>query len=424
MKLTFQNAREQCSVTEKFFPHLYFYATPDHLQSIRKALEKMNVRVLFEPISTHWKASVRSEQDLETVSREIEHVTSLTPDVLPIEEQFMVEKGYGIGQSFVDDNDDMIVSNKEELPAFWVEGLDQTLEQTIAEYDANELAWPQWINQIMESRILQTLPENVPIDQEEKTNLFWRHFFFQNQQPFAVRSASEKGKPVWEKESIKDQTRFANQVLQASNISPETMDCACCTPLHLNAPNLLAHSRVEVKNHNDGAYFQSFHPEFALAYQEKNPQQNQSWQFKADWKLPHIPIGPLSRTQTVSVLLPDAKTWEQEGTVTTIGLSQPHWHCVKKQGIIPKAWQALQSRSDHIKKQVRQAEGNGFAKNGISGLWKNEESARIAWLRNELVLQEQLQATFLPSLRENGLLDPLSFQALKAAYWQLGKKKL
>lgn len=424
IKLTFQRGREQQATVEKFYPHAYFHATTEQLNAIRKNLDKLNIRALFER-NTHetaWKVSSKDEETLSLIQREIHHVTNHEVQLLSVEEQFLVEKNYRIGQAFSNQSGEWLPTSDSHLPSFWIPALDQSVEQTVQEFlnDGQEL--PIWFKQFAYGFALQMIPENVELNPKILVNTLLVHEAFKKEQPFIAQSFIETKMLAWEKLPRNQLQSFSSVALQNYNLSPDTVDCTCCTPQAYPSTNLLPHSQVQLRANNDGTFVESFHPEFALSFDAKHSNSSTRWNFKSDWKLQHVPIGPLSRSQTMTALLLDAQTWEQQGQTKTISLHHPHWFCVKQTGLLPQSWKSIQQSIQVAREKVGKWYQSGFQEHGLRGMEANWHNPHIAW--NQLILEAHTQVLhhFWSGVRENGLISNESEHALKAAYWQWGSQ--
>ena len=334
-----------------------------------------------------------SFSELKKISTSLALHINKKPLVLEPERSFLLERGWSLFSSFESVGGELFLSNPisdshaKDLGFVLTKAIPFEHALKLSEGDAlflvESAAW---------SELLAVPIDKVPRKKEERTELFLENIFFKRGEMLSFES-SEK---VFSQKDYDPLSREATSKIDFSlvwaelfsntffNIGPETKNCSCCSPLVLDARNLLPSSLIRVQFSEDNVFFESSSDNFSLEYHNSMPFKEERASKKKEFFLNSFPIGPFFKGDFALLPLMDAKRLIREEKVILTsskdapsgsfekasigsvgvgaGVHELNWFCLNRESFFSKEVRLANQRLFDLRKQVDSYEGELFSK--------------------------------------------------------------
>ncbi|MFA5931192.1 MAG: hypothetical protein WC821_02690 [archaeon] len=316
MLVEFSNNKERIVKRHKFYPFIL----------LSPSLEKQKISDLvlslgFRGFSIQEKnnliyLSASSFSELKKISNSLAIHINKKPLILELERAFLIEKGWSLFSSFEKVGEELFLSNsstnqnEKDLGFVLTKEIPFSHALKLNEGDAlflvERAAW---------SELLSIPIEKVPNSKEERTELFLENIFFKHGEMLSFESSSK----LFFQKDYDPLSRDATSKIDFSlvwtelfsntffNIGPETKNCSCCTPLVLDAKNLLPSSLIRVQFLGDNVFFESSSDNFSFEYHNSMPFKEERASKKKEFFLNSFPVGPFFKGDFAQIPVMDAK---------------------------------------------------------------------------------------------------------------------
>jgi hypothetical protein len=265
------------------------------------------------------------------------NATEIRPILLEAERQFLLQKGWNFFDGFVMGNEP--------------KKLNHFILNDCVDYD--------------KAAILANLLSIMPGDAARLTNNEAATVFLEN----VLYASCEPLKNTVNFTPSLVRAKFDAKLLALSiienNIGFETLNCDCCKPHSIEAPNVLGSSFVVAKFMQNAFFFNSAIPCYANLFHRTHTNKQSREIRKREYSLHSFPVGPLFEGQKEAVPLIDALKLESEGWATIIKPDSLHWVCKEKGSALAESILALLRKLQYAELMLQELERNMFAEKAL-----------------------------------------------------------
>lgn len=255
--------------------------------------------------------------ELKKISNALSLYLNKKPLVLEPQRAFLLERNWSYFDSFeqqgflmVNTSHNPQGSSPKDLSFFLIKEISFPQALRLSEQDSLFL-----VEQAAWSEVLSLPIEKIPLTKEERVELFLENVFFKHGEMLSFDSGekffSEKDYSPFSYDatskidfSLVWAELFSNTFF---NIGPETKNCSCCSPVVLDARNLLPSSMIKIQFKEDNLFFESSSSNFAMNFHNSMPFKDQRVSKRKEFFLNSFPVGPFFRDDFALVPLMDAK---------------------------------------------------------------------------------------------------------------------
>jgi len=255
--------------------------------------------------------------ELKKISNALSLHLNKKPLVLEPERAFLLERNWSYFDSFeqqgslmVNTSHNLQGSPSKDLSFFLIKEISFPQALKLSEQDSLFL-----VEQAAWSEVLSLPMEKIPLTKEERVELFLENVFFKHGEMLSFDSGekffSEKDYSPFSYDATSEidfslvwAELFSNTFF---NIGPETKNCSCCSPVVLDARNLLPSSMIKIQFKEDNLFFESSSCSFAMNFHNSMPFKDQRVSKKKEFFLNSFPVGPFFKDDFALVPLMDAK---------------------------------------------------------------------------------------------------------------------
>ncbi len=244
------------------------------------------------------------------------------------------------------------------------------------------------------SNLLAVPMELVPKDKDSRIEIFIENIFFKNGELVSF----EESKRVYsglgfeplggESLSKLDFSLVWAELFTSTffNIGPETKNCSCCSPVVLDAKNLLPSSLIKVRFLEDNLFFESISSNFSLDFHNEMPFKEQRISKRKEFFTSSFPVGPFFREDSKSIPLMDAKRLISQGKAVLVSskdfetaensknresIHELNWFCLNKESFFSKEVRSSSSFLFGLRKRMDQVAQNLFTSPNFSFYYFN-----------------------------------------------------
>ncbi len=226
----------------------------------------------------------------------------------------------------------------------------------------------KFLEKICLSNILAVSPSDLQ-KVSDKNLLLLENWFFRNGFPFVQKNPGQRLRVVSNRPMGSVEFNFSGTLnnlfcFPFQNIGPDTLNCSCCRPFSLNDKNVALDSLVRTEFLVSGFYFQPVSSSFAKEFHEKNPFKEQRLNYKKEWSLVEIPVGPFSNGQKIDLPLLEARSLAPE-YARLESFSSLNWFCTLNESFVSKELNGLFRASDLLEKNCSLVQSKTIASNGL-----------------------------------------------------------
>ena len=336
----FSNTGEKFSRRFSFFPKMFFSLGKISQNSFLELLSTEDLQKLKVSFSDD-KATIfgATFNDLKRVNNLLREFFNFECNLIEPERQFLIEKSWSYFDCFELKENNLALITSPNFPNVKFEFFSDSLKETVKDLlKNNKRLASDIVQKIVSSKLLK-----VPFIENENSKqieeIFLENIFFESNLPLTI------GKPIniAYKKRVKGRTQIDFSKLVSvmaskpfNNIGFETMNCDCCKPTSVDAPNVLPSSLAKVKFLREGIYFNSVSNSWSNEYHKNHSMKDSREQRKREYYFNHYPAGPFFKNQEEKIILADALKLLDQNLVSVSNDYSLEWYCLERESIFSK----------------------------------------------------------------------------------------
>lgn len=336
----FSSTKEKFSRRFSFFPKMFFSLGKISQNSFLELLSKDDFQKLKVSFSND-KATIfgATFNDLKRVNNLLREFFNFECNLIEPERQFLIEKSWSYFDCFELKENNLELVSSPKFPNVKFEFLSDSLKETVKDLlKNNKRLASDIVQKIVSSKLLK-----VPFVEHENSNsleeIFLENIFFESNVPLTIGKTIN----VTRKKRVKGriQIDFSKLVSVMSskpfnNIGFETMNCDCCKPTSVDAPNVLPSSLIKVKFLREGIYFNSVSNSWSNDYHKNHSMKDSREQRKKEYYFNQYPVGPFFKNQEEEIILTDALKLLDQNVISFSNEYSPEWYCSERESVFSK----------------------------------------------------------------------------------------
>ena len=349
----FSNLHEKRIERFKFFPKAFYNFEGKSFELVKEILSlydrkrfklsKLNSKICEIHASTF--------TDLKKISNLLKQSLKQGLQILEPEKQFLLEKKLQYFEAFKPSQFCMEKTTNYSIPELKAEFCEESLEKTIKQLIKHDRKTLQhFLEAFALSKKLCVPMQSVPESQKAVAELFLENALFNNS--FQNQKSSIFNNQAFEESA----SGFFKNVLEIDfsqvwawlfssqnyNIGFETLNCKCCKPESIAENNILPNSKVEARLLQNGLYYTSENPGFALEFHNSRENKKARFDRMKEWFLKTLPVGPFKAGEKCLLPVSDALALQSMGKAEVLQEnSELEWYCKKKESFIAREIQTL-----------------------------------------------------------------------------------
>jgi hypothetical protein len=343
---------------------------------VRDALSNCGQRFRVEDCGNAFRVRASNFAGLNLLADALFNETGFRPLVLVPERQFLLEKNWSFFDCFTVSEEGFFPAGLPSVPAAKLGFFSEPLPETVrlaAEEDsglAEKILESLALSSILRLPVESLVESDFWLGERLLENIFWATGIGAGQKSLCVGG---KGNADSEKQLLlKGNSEVDFSLLWPTlmskpfyNLSPDSIDCACCRPKGVLDKNVLPSTVVLVEMLRDGFFFESCSGHFSDLFHDSMPEKESRLRRMGEFCLKEKPIGPFFRGQHASILLADALALESGGEARVLGLEKPHWFCLEKEGSVPMAISSINSAISGLENSNEQCSSMALRQHGM-----------------------------------------------------------
>jgi len=391
-----------------FFPFFFISKKAAGMRLLQEVLSSYGARKFrLEEQTNAFKVTASTFSDLNRLANLVFTSINFIPVVLPPERQFLLEKGWSYFDCFdfsEEENPKKLEAN--ELPKASLRFFSEPLHETLAQLVRLDRAQAE---KIAESVALSNAL-SLPFDSLPPHRGLWIETLFENMFHTLGSNRQRKQGGMFSQStaprmSAGDFTEIDLSMLWPAllsrplyNIGFDSIDCDCCRPEGISAPNILPNSKALIEIQREAFYFQSLSHDFSREFHEANQSKESRLRRMHEFGLSAAPVGPFARGQRVVVPLSDAMQLAREKSASLLLLQETHWFCQRNESIVSRQIGALQSKVAALEKRAEEIETGSIRLNGVLGSQAVSLDPEYLFQRGMLDVYSSLLSMVVPHL--------------------------
>jgi len=284
------------------------------------------------------------------------------------ERQFLIEKGWNYFDSFDFDGGQPRPLGSFSFPDVRLEFLSEPLGKTVSDLLQSNRA----LAMEMASKVAYSRLAKIPLVGREEgkglEEIFLENAYFAAGIPVPVGPLPESGsvQNLHGKSQI-DLSAIVSLMSARpyNNISPETVNCPCCSPSSISDANVLTSSLVKVRFLREGFYFNSFSRVWAEKFHVCHADKGSREERRSEYCFGFYPVGPFSRGREEMVLLADALLLQAHDDVEILQEVSLSWFCTKRESALSNGINALHGSVSALTSALEQQRMQLVASKGL-----------------------------------------------------------
>jgi hypothetical protein len=373
----------------RFFPKAFFNCKGKSIEIVMEILRLYDAKRFKASEARQGILEIQASTftDLKKISKLLQQSFGNGLRLVEPERQFLLEKEWNYFDAFKEFNFGMQKSKTRGIPEASIEYCNDSFEKTASQLARHDIkAAESFLESFALSKELCIPMQSVPELSAQKASLFLQNSFFKNSysQENETREKTEsfeenassffqnissRGLENFQKNSFFENVSeidftptWAGWLFSSNscNLGFETINCNCCRPEGINAENILPNSMIEAKFLQNGFYYASQNPEFALEFHNSNGNKKARVQRMNEWFLNNIPTGPFNAGEKALIPLNDALMLEKTGKAEILGKSSLEWFCKNKKSFISNEIQTLILKITRTEDRLLESEHNAL----------------------------------------------------------------
>ncbi len=377
----FANSSARVVKRHKFFPFTFISVNFE-----KDKLEDLILSLGFKGFSLEEEGGLfclkaLSFSELKKISNALARHIGKLPVVLDPERAFLLGKGWSYFDSFEKIGDSFYkidLSSPRSEPLGRIDlGFFLTREISFSEALRVSKEDALYLVELAAWSNLLSVPVNlVPKERDARVEMFIENIFFRHGELISFEDSKRVHKELGfeplggEPLSKLDFSGVWAELFTSTffNIGPETRNCSCCSPVVLDAKNILPSSLIKVRFLEDNVFFESVSGGFALDFHNEMPFKEQRLAKRKEFFTDSFPIGPFFRTDSAKVPLMDAKRLIAQGKAVLVSsrdcsagdvsqnskdsIHDLHWFCMNKESFFSKEVRSASSFLFGLRKRI------------------------------------------------------------------------